>query len=56
MPDLVGFTEIAKRHGTTPGTVRSWRYRHSDFPEPVAELAMGPVFSWEEVERWLSQR
>ena len=54
--DLVDVTEIAQRHGTTPGTVHSWRRRHPDFPAPVAELAIGPVWEWPAVSAWLSQR
>ena len=55
-PDPVGISEIAERHGTTPGTIRSWRHRHPDFPLPIAELAMGPLFDWREVETWLRTR
>lgn len=54
MTDLVSVTEIAERAGTTPGTVHSWRRRHADFPRPIAELAIGPVWSWPDVERWLA--
>lgn len=54
--DLVGITEIAQRHGTSPGMVRVWRSRHTDFPKPAALLAMGPVWRWDEVERWLRGR
>lgn len=62
-PEPVGIAEIAARHGTTPGTIRSWRNRHThdpwergDFPRPVVLLAMGPLFSWQEVEEWLKTR
>ena len=54
--DVVGVAEIAKRHGTTAGTVRSWRYRHEDFPKPLAELGMGPVWDWNDVAPWLKSR
>lgn len=52
--DLVDMTEIARRHGTTVGTVRQWRNRHADFPPPVAELAIGPVWVWRDVAAWLA--
>ena len=55
-PDPVGIHEIAERHGTTPGTIRSWRKRHADFPQPLAQLAMGPLFDWHEVKEWLKTR
>ena len=53
--DIVGITEIADRAGTSPGTVRAWRTRHRDFPEPVAALSMGPVFDWKKVSVWLAK-
>ena len=56
MPDdPVGVAEIARRAGTSPGMVRNWRRRHADFPIPLAELAMGPVWDWPEVEAWLAK-
>ena len=54
--DPVGIAEIAERHGTSAGTVRSWRYRHKDFPAPLAELGMGPVWDWNDVAPWLKSR
>lgn len=53
--EIVSVTEIAQRAGTTPGTVHSWRRRHGDFPAPLAELAVGPVWSWPDVEAWIAQ-
>jgi hypothetical protein len=50
---LVGVREIALRSGVQPDTVRKWRQRHEDFPPPLVNLAAGPVWSWEAVERWL---
>lgn len=53
--DLVDLTAIAEMANTTPGTVRSWRYRHPDFPQPV-QLAVGPVWQRPDVEAWLAGR
>lgn len=53
--EIVSVTEIAQRHGTTPGTVHSWRRRHQDFPAPLAALATGPVWRWDEVSAWLAR-
>lgn len=53
--DIVDVTEIAKRAGTTPGTVHSWRVRHADFPAPIM-LAVGPVWQWAPVQKWLEKR
>ena len=53
MDQLVGATEIADRLGLKlPQTVRDWRRRYDDFPQPVATLAMGHVWHWPDVERW----
>lgn len=56
MADLVGLAELAQRAGTSTGYIRVLRRRHADFPAPVVELAMGPVWSWATVEAWLAQR
>jgi hypothetical protein len=52
--DLVGMSEIASNAGVRPDTVGKWRLRHADFPVPIATLAMGPLWSWYEVEAWLA--
>jgi predicted DNA-binding transcriptional regulator AlpA len=50
---LVGAAEIAERLGLGKSTVvHDWRRRHDDFPEPVADLTMGLVWAWPDVERW----
>ena len=51
---LVGLIEIARRAGVRRPVVSDWRRRHADFPQPVVELAVGPVFWWPDVERWLA--
>ena len=56
MTDIVDVTEIARRAGTTAGTVHSWRVRHADFPAPAAMLAIGPIWKWRDVEKWLEKR
>lgn len=45
--------EIAQRAGVRRSVVSVWRARYDDFPAPLAELAVGPVFVWAQVERWL---
>src|SRR5207244_4361242 len=43
---LVGLIEIARRSGVRRGVVTDWRRLHPDFPSPVAQLKIGPVFWW----------
>ena len=53
MEHLVGASEIAKRLGLArTQAVHMWRQRYPDFPSPVAQLDMGMIWSWPEVERW----
>lgn len=53
---LVGISEIAEKAGVQANTVKVWRQRHDDFPEPLAQLKMGPVWSWTDVEPWVSRQ
>lgn len=53
MDELVGSSEIAERLGVgRSSVVHDWRQRDPDFPAPVAELKMGLLFLWSDVERW----
>ena len=36
--DLVTVSHIAEKFEVTPATIRIWRYRYDDFPEPAMEL------------------
>lgn len=51
---IVDLSAIAEYAETTRGTVASWRNRHSDFPRPLATLAIGPIWRWSDIVRWLS--
>lgn len=54
MDQLVGVAEIADRLGLSRRqVVHNWQRRYPDFPEPVATLTQGQVWSWPDVERWL---
>ncbi|MEH1057743.1 DNA-binding protein, partial [Micromonospora sp. CPCC 206171] len=44
---------LTGQESTEPGAVPTNR---RDFPEPVAELAMGNVWLAEDVERWIAQK
>lgn len=53
MDELVGAAEIARRLNLRGRkAIADWRRRHPDFPEPVAELEMGNVWAWPDVEAW----
>jgi predicted nucleic acid-binding protein len=54
--ELVSVSEIAAHARRPISTVQSWRRRHGDFPQPVASLAAGPVWTWPVVERWIADR
>lgn len=54
--DLVSVSEISARSGRPINTIQSWRRRHRDFPEPVAQLAAGPIWAWPTVAQWISTR
>ncbi|MGW5440233.1 N-6 DNA methylase [Nocardia asteroides] len=49
-------TEIAKLAGVTRASVSNWRKRHDDFPKPVGGTGSRPVFDWNAVQAWLSER
>src|SRR5262245_14065913 len=54
-PDqLVGTPEIARRVGVQKGTVKVWRRRHKDFPQPVSHIGNSLLFDWGAVEVWLA--
>lgn len=52
---IVGLIEICMAAGVKRTAVSAWRKRHPDFPEPVAELATGPIFWWPDVADWLTR-
>lgn len=53
MDELVGAAEIASRLGVGKATVvHDWRRRHPEFPQPVAQLTMGLLWAWPDVEAW----
>jgi hypothetical protein len=53
-PELVGVSEIAGLLGTTRN--RAWQVtRKPDFPQPLAELAGGPVWALSMVSRFLDE-
>jgi predicted DNA-binding transcriptional regulator AlpA len=52
---LVGLAEVAAMLGVTKRTALR-NSRRADFPAPLAELAMGPVWDADDVEEWDDRR
>ena len=48
---LIGFAEVAELLGVSKDTANGYR-RRSSFPDPVAELKMGPLWDTVDVRRW----
>lgn len=53
---LVGPSDIADMAGVSRGAVSNWRKRAEDFPSQVAGTAAKPLFSRQDVARWLETR
>jgi len=53
--DLVGINEIAAMAEVTTQAVANWRVRSADFPQPLKELASGPVFRRSQIRAWLKR-
>jgi predicted DNA-binding transcriptional regulator AlpA len=49
---LAGVDELAAELGVSRDAIHKWRKRHSDFPEPVATLSMGMLWSRPDVIAW----
>jgi chromosome partitioning protein len=54
--ELVGINEIAEIAHVSKQAVANWRVRASDFPQPIATLASGPVFRRSQIRAWLRKR
>lgn len=54
--EFVGINEIAELANVSRQAVANWRVRLSDFPQPIAVLAAGPVFRRSQVRAWLRRR
>jgi len=51
--DLVSAVEVAERLGLPRSQiVHGWARRYSDLPKPIAELAIGKIWVWPDIENW----
>ena len=53
--DFVGINEIAAMAGVSSQAVANWRVRAHDFPQPLKDLASGPVFRRPQIRAWLTR-
>lgn len=49
---FLGVSEVAEALGVSRQTVVNWRGRRADFPDPLAELKSGPIWSREAILDW----
>ena len=54
--ELVGLYEVAEMARVSRTVVANWRTRDARFPQPVADLRSGPVFSTSQIRRYLKRR
>ena len=50
--ELLGLAEVADVLGVNKQNVANWRSRRADFPQPVANLKSGPVWSTDTIIEW----
>lgn len=54
--EYVGIAEVAEMAEVTPSAVCNWRERYDDFPDPIVDLHLGPVFDKKDITKWLTNR
>src|SRR2546428_13343761 len=52
---IYGLAEIAQEMGLPRDVARQW-YRRRKLPPPTATLAMGPVWTATDIEKWMRQK
>jgi chromosome partitioning protein len=50
--EIVAVAEIAEMFGVSKQVVANWKTRCKDFPEPVANLAMGSIYKKSDIKCW----
>lgn len=50
--NLVTTHQIADKLGVKPDTIRQWRHRNLQFPDPVRRFENVPVWEWADVQEW----
>jgi len=54
--NLVGLHEVSLMAGVSRQAISNWMVRKSDFPQPLASLASGPVWQAETIQAWLANQ
>lgn len=52
LPKYMGLIEAAEFLRVSKQTLSNWRKRRGDFPEPIADLKMGPVWLTKNLLDW----
>lgn len=52
----MGIAEIARYAGVSKQVVVNWKKRSKNFPEPVLELASGPIFKRTHIRSWIRRQ
>jgi chromosome partitioning protein len=55
LPKLLGTAEVASLLSVSKQTLANWRARYPDFPQPMAELASGPVWDQSDIAAWAAR-
>ena len=51
--ELVGLTEAAELAGVSRQTIWNWKNFYESFPQPIAELAAGPIWEKDAMLAWI---
>jgi chromosome partitioning protein len=54
--ELLGLSEVAELASVARNVISNWRSRDPRFPRPAADLASGPIFRSDQIERYLTRR
>ena len=55
-PEVLGVAEIAELLDVSKQAVSNWRGRDKGFPEPIADLRSGPVWTYSSIVEWADQK
>lgn len=56
LEDLAATGDLADEYGVRTSTIVNWSTRYASFPQPLATLSTGPVYSRWQVRQWHDSR